>query len=84
MQNSEKFDSKTSKPQPVNLSELSRHPACVHQRVADSLQSFKCFFLLSKPYPSTVRRQTNGLFHSRCPDFHANEKIIIFKLALSQ
>ena len=26
----------------------------------------------------------NGLFHSRCLDFHTNEKIIIFKLALSE
>ena len=26
----------------------------------------------------------NGLFHSRCPDFHANEKIIILKQALSE
>ena len=28
-------------------------------------------------------RLINGLFHSRCLDFHANEKIIILKLALS-
>ena len=40
MQNSEKFDSKTSKLQPVNLSEMSRDTASVHQRAADSLQSF--------------------------------------------
>ena len=26
----------------------------------------------------------NGLFHPRCPDFHANEKIIILKQALSE
>ena len=31
---------KTSKLQPVNLSEMSRDTAGVHQRVTDSLQSF--------------------------------------------
>ena len=36
-QNSEKFDSETSKLQPVNLSETSRHTAGVHQRAADIL-----------------------------------------------
>ena len=36
----EKFESETSKLQPVNLSETSRDTAGVHQRVADSLQSF--------------------------------------------
>ena len=39
-QKSETFDSETSKLQPVNLSETSQDTACVHQRVADSLQSF--------------------------------------------
>ena len=38
--NSENFDSETSKLEPVNLAETSRHTAGVHQRVADSLQSF--------------------------------------------
>ena len=38
--NSEKFDSETSKLQLVNLSEMSRDTAGVHQREADSLQSF--------------------------------------------
>ena len=47
MQNSEKFDSETLKLQLVNQSETSRHTAGVHQRAADSLQSFLCFFLLS-------------------------------------
>ena len=28
-------------------------------------------------------RLINGLFHTKCPDVHANEKIIILKLALS-
>ena len=40
MQNSEKFDSETSKPQPVDLSETSRDTAGIHQKEADSLQSF--------------------------------------------
>ena len=35
-ENSEKFDSKTSKLQPVNLSEMSRDTAGVNQGVADS------------------------------------------------
>ena len=39
-QKSEKFDSETSKLQPVNLSETPRDTARVHQRVADSLQRF--------------------------------------------
>ena len=51
MQNSERFDSKTSNLQPVNPSETSRDTAGVHQRAADSLQSFECFFLLSQPDP---------------------------------
>ena len=38
-QNGEKFDSETSKLQPVNLSETSRDTAGVHQRAADLLQS---------------------------------------------
>ena len=37
-QNSEKFDSKTQKVQPVNLKEKHRDIVCVHQRAADSLQ----------------------------------------------
>ena len=37
-QNSEKFDSETSKLQRVNLSEKRRHIVGVHQRAADSLQ----------------------------------------------
>ena len=40
MQNSEKFDSETSKLQPLNLSETSGDTAGVHQRAADSLQRF--------------------------------------------
>ena len=40
MRNSGKFDSEISKLQPVNLSEASRDTAGVHQKVADSLQSF--------------------------------------------
>ena len=39
-ENSEKFDSRTSKLQSVNLSETSRDTVGVHQRVADSLQGF--------------------------------------------
>ena len=50
-QNSEKFDGKTSKLQPVNLSETSGDTAGVHERATDSLQSF---FLLSQPDPSSV------------------------------
>ena len=69
-QNSEKFDSETSKLQPVNQSEASRHTASIHQRAADSLP-LKC-----------NGRLINGLFHSSCLDFH--EKIITLKLALSQ
>ena len=38
--NSEKFDSETSKLQPVNILETSRDTAGVHQRAADSSQSF--------------------------------------------
>ena len=52
----EKFESETSKLQPVNLSETSRDAAGVHEKVADSLQSFQCFFLLSQPDPSSVMR----------------------------
>ena len=37
-QNSEKFDSETSKLQGVNLSEKRGHIVGVHQRAADSLQ----------------------------------------------
>ena len=37
-QNSEKFDSETSKLWPVNLSEKHRDIVDVHQRAADSLQ----------------------------------------------
>ena len=37
-QNSEKFDSETSKLYPVNLSEKRRDTVGVHQRAADSLQ----------------------------------------------
>ena len=29
-------------------------------------------------------RLVNGLFHTKCVDVHANEKMIIFKLALSE
>ena len=36
-QNSEKFNSETSKLLPVNLSETSRHTAGVHQSEADFL-----------------------------------------------
>ena len=39
-QNSETFDSETSKLQPVNPSETSRHTAGVNQRAADSVQGF--------------------------------------------
>ena len=39
-QDSEKFDSEASKLQPVNLSETSKDPATIYQRVAESLQSF--------------------------------------------
>ena len=34
--------------------------------------------------PKSNDRLTDVLFHSRCLDFHANEKIIILKLALSE
>ena len=37
MQNSDKFDCETSKLQPINLSEMSRDTASVHQGVADPL-----------------------------------------------
>ena len=37
-QNSEKFDSETSKLEPVNLSKKRRDIVGVHQRTADSLQ----------------------------------------------
>ena len=37
-QNSEKFDSETSKLQPVNLSEKRRDIVDVHQKAADSFQ----------------------------------------------
>ena len=50
----ENIDSKTSKLQPVNLSEMFRDTADVHRRAADFLQSFQCFFLLSQPDPSSV------------------------------
>ena len=36
----EKFNSETSKPQPVNLQETSGDTAGAHQRLADSLESF--------------------------------------------
>ena len=39
-QNSEKFDSETSKLWPVNLSEKPLDIVCVHKRAADSLQRF--------------------------------------------
>ena len=39
MQNSEKFDSETSKLQPVNLSEASGDTPGIQQKVADSLKS---------------------------------------------
>ena len=39
-QNSEKYDSETSKLQPVNLSETSWDTAGVHHRATDSSQSF--------------------------------------------
>ena len=45
--NFEKFDSETSKLQSVNLSETPGDTAGVHQRAADSLQSFQ-------PDPSSV------------------------------
>ena len=39
-QNSEKFVSATSKIHPVNVSETSGGTSGIHERVADSLQSF--------------------------------------------
>ena len=69
-QNSEKFDTETSKLQPVNLPETSRDTAGVHQRAADSLESLCNDGLI------------NVLFYTKCLDVHPNEKIIILKLAL--
>ena len=40
MQNIDNFDSETSKIQPVNLSEMSRHTNGVQQRAADNLEMF--------------------------------------------
>ena len=45
---------------------------------------FNVSFFCHNPAPSGVMRLINGLLHSRCPDVHANEKIIILKLALSE
>ena len=44
----------TSKLQPVNLSEMFRDAASVHQRAAYSLQSLQCLSLLSQPDPSNL------------------------------
>ena len=52
-QNSEKFDSETSKLQPVNLSETSRDTAGVHKRAADSFNTESLPFV-TKPAPSTI------------------------------
>ena len=52
---SKRVKNSTAKPRkPVNLSETTRDITVVHQRAADSLQSFQCFFLLSQPDPSSV------------------------------
>ena len=55
---------------------MSRHTADTDQRAADSLQNFLMFIPLSQPDPSDVLTE--------CLDFHANENIIILKLALSE
>ena len=47
----EKFDSETSKLQPVNLSEKSGDTAGVHQRAADSSQSFNDSYFCHNPTP---------------------------------
>ena len=52
--NSEKFDSKTLKLYPVNLSEKRGDIVGVHQRAADPLQRLYSLFLLSQPDPLNV------------------------------
>ena len=79
-----KLDSERSKRQPVNLSETSRDTFGAHQRAADSLQ-FLMFLLFATVRPLKCNeRLIDGLFHSGCLDFHASEKIFIWKLALSE
>ena len=82
---SEKFNSETLKLQPVNLSETSRDTTGVHQRAAGSLQKFLMLlpFVTTRPL-ECFDRLINGLFHSRCLDVQADEKIIILKLALCE
>ena len=83
---SSKIDSETSKLQPINLSKPSGDTAGVHQKAADSLQiKFLMFFPFVTARPLKCNnRLINGLSDSRCLDFHADEKIIILKLALSE
>ena len=39
---------------PNSLNADDQHEQTLHQRVADSSQTFQCFFLLSQPDPSRV------------------------------
>ena len=48
------FDSETSKLQPVNLSETSRDTVGLHQRAAESLQSFNVSSFCHNPTPLYV------------------------------
>ena len=75
---------KNSTAKAVNLPETSRHTAGVYQ---EQLTLYKVLnvssFLTALPLKCNDR-WINGMFHSRCLDFHTNEKIIILELALSE
>ena len=78
--NSEKFDSEISKFQLVNESE---HLDILPVHIKEWLTLYQVFNVSSCCHNLKCNdRLINGLFHSRCLDFHG--KIIILKLALSE
>ena len=83
-ENSENFDSETSKLQPVNLSETFRYCWCTSEGGRLFAKFIMSLLFVTTQSLKCNERLINGLFHTKCLDVHTNEKIIILKLALSK
>ena len=82
-QNSETFNSKTLRHQPVNLSETSRCCQCVSKGSLLFTKFLMSHFFYNLGALKCSDKVIDSLFHTKCLDTHTNEKIIILKLALS-
>ena len=79
--NKQKSENSTAKPLNFTLKIYQKRSQILLVYIKDLNVSS---FLLPPDLVNCNVRLTNGLFHSRYPGFHANEKIIILKLELSE